>query len=293
MGYIFGDSTMFRLKTGASVLSPFFKEITLKTETALGCHAVTDRGMRRRLNEDVSVCDPDLGLFLVADGMGGESCGDVASRLTAETFRDSIAPYILDEEATAPFEHTSEGDFFLNALGHAVEQTNQTVLQAVKENPTCKGMGSTLTAALIREESLYIVHVGDSRLYVYSNGSLTPLTEDHTRVQEMVNKKILSAEEARAHHQRNIITRCVGRKKQFKPDLLKTDLVPHALYLICSDGLYDMLDDAEIADILQDNPDLERMGAQLVERANRAGGRDNITVVLFRSAPGMSYGEKS
>jgi len=265
----------------------------LNIDTLIDCHAATDRGMRRRLNEDVSVCDPDLGLFLVADGMGGENCGDVASKLTAETFKSSIAPYILDEEATAPFEHTGEGDFFLNALGHSVEQTNHTVLQAVKDNPTCKGMGSTLTAALIQENLLYIVHVGDSRLYCYHDGLLTPLTEDHTRVQEMVNKKILSAEEARTHHQRNIITRCVGRKKQFKPDILKMDLVSDALYLICSDGLYDMLEDVEILDIIQSSQDLEWMGSQLVERANRAGGKDNITVVLFRPASETVSGEET
>ncbi|NQT25168.1 Stp1/IreP family PP2C-type Ser/Thr phosphatase [candidate division KSB1 bacterium] len=265
----------------------------MKIDVAFDCHAITDKGMRRRLNEDVYVCDPDLGLFLVADGMGGESCGDVASQLTAETFKDSIAPYILDEEATAPFEHTNEGDFFLNTLGHAAEQTNQTVLQAVKNNPTCKGMGSTLTAALIQDDLLYVVHVGDSRLYCYHEELLTPLTEDHTRVQEMVNKNIISAEEARTHHQRNIITRCVGRKKQFKPDLFKVELLSNALCLICSDGLYDMLDDSEISEIIRANPDLDQLGAQLVDRANKAGGKDNITVVLFRPTSENSSGVES
>ncbi|MFC1569557.1 Stp1/IreP family PP2C-type Ser/Thr phosphatase [bacterium] len=257
---------------------------------SLDCYAVSDKGMRRRLNEDSHVCNPDLGLFLVADGMGGESCGDVASRLTAETFVSSITPYIIDDEATAPFEHTN-GDFFLNAMEHSAEHTNQAVIRSVKESPACRGMGSTLTAAMINEGVIYIVHVGDSRLYKFENESLSVVTEDHTRVQELVNKKVLSAEEARTHRERHIITRCVGRKKQFKPDLLKLELQPETLYMLCSDGLYDMINDDAITEIIQENQELEQVGKQLVDRANKNGGKDNITIVLFRQSSENNSGE--
>lgn len=257
----------------------------------LDCYAVTDKGLRRRLNEDSYVCRPDVGLFLVADGMGGESCGDVASQLTATVFKNSITPYLIDEEATIPFEHTNENDLLMNAMGHAAEQTNQAVLRSVKESPSCRGMGSTLTAAILHEGLIYIVHVGDSRLYEYENGYLDLITEDHTRVQELVNKKILSPEEARTHRERHIITRCVGRKKQFRPDLLKLEYLPGNLYLICSDGLYDMMDNDTMTEIIAANTTLEQIGQQLVDGANKNGGKDNITIVLFRQKSENSDGE--
>jgi len=253
--------------------------------TLLDCCAVTDTGLRRPVNEDSYICNPDLGLFLVADGMGGESCGDVASQLTAKLFESSMAPYITDEEATIPFEHENGNDLILHAMEHAAEQTNQAVLRAVEESPSCRGMGSTLTAAVVHDDLIYIVHVGDSRLYSFQDNTLLPVTEDHTRVQEMVKRKIISAKEARTHRQRNIITRCVGRKKQFKPDLQKLDLLPGNLYMLCSDGLYDMIEDGEMAKVMAAHPTLEETGSRLVEMANQNGGKDNITLVLFRKNP--------
>jgi protein phosphatase len=252
------------------------------TEIALDCYAITDKGLSRRLNEDSFLCLPDPGLFVVADGMGGASCGDVASKLTAEVFDSSITPYMIDDEATVPFEHTNEEDFFAQAMKHAVEQTNEAVLRAVEENPTCNGMGSTLCAAAFHDGFIHIAHVGDSRLYKFENDALDQVTEDHTRVQEMVNKKLISADEARVHPKRHVITRCIGRKRQNQPDLSKLEIQPDALYLICSDGLYDMIGDDVIAQLIRENLSLEYIADQLVTAANKAGGKDNITVVLFR-----------
>ena len=253
--------------------------------------AVTDTGLRRRLNEDRFICKPEPGLFLIADGMGGENCGDVASSLTAEYFESSLIPYMVDEDATIPFEHENGSDFFLNALKHAAEQTNQAVLAGIMERPACRGMGSTLTAAAVHDGYLYITHVGDSRLYCFENNSLNQITEDHTRVRELMKKNMLTAEEARTHRERHIITRCIGRKKQFKPDLMKLELLSEGLYLLCSDGLHDMLEDIEISQIIMENQDLEQLGRNLVASANRKGGKDNITVVLFRQQPEINEGD--
>lgn len=254
-------------------------------DTAIDSYALSDKGLTRRLNEDSFLCLSDPGLFLVADGMGGASCGDTASRLTKEVFEDSITPYIIDDEATVPFEHNHEEDFFAQAMKHAARQTNDAVLRAVEENPDCRGMGSTLTAAALHEDFIHIAHVGDSRLYKFENNQLNQITTDHTRVQEMVDKKLISPEDARMHPKRHVITRCIGRKRQYQPDLFKLPFEPETLYLICSDGLYDMLSDDVIFELISQNLTLEYMAEQLVTSANNAGGKDNITVVLFRKMP--------
>lgn len=255
------------------------------------CYAVSDKGCHRRLNEDAYICNPEKGLFLVADGMGGENCGEVASRLTADYFENVITPFIIDEDATIPFEQPLDADPFLNTMAHAMKQTNQSVLQFAKENPSHRGMGSTLTAAVVHEGSLYIAHVGDSRLYSFPNGQPVQITEDHTRVQELVKKNLLSPEEARNHRQRHILTQCVGRKKKFKPDIICIETGPAILYMICSDGLFDMLSDEEIGETVMLSEDLELTGKQLVVLANDRGGKDNITVVLFRQCQENSSGE--
>ena len=256
----------------------------MNVDFAVECHAVSDKGLRRRVNEDTCLCDPK-GLFVVADGMGGANCGDIASRLTAEVFEKSIMPYLIDKEATIPFEFENDGDVFTHAVRHAVEQANEAVMRAVSENQTCRGMGTTLTAAVLHEDYIYIAHVGDSRFYQYRDGELSLITEDHTHVQDMVNKNLLSPREARIHPKRHIITRCIGRKKEFQPDLLKIEFLPNTLYMICSDGLYDMVDDLYVKEICGQNQSLEYMGRQLVDRANQNGGKDNITIVFFRLSP--------
>lgn len=252
------------------------------SESLFDAYAITDRGLRRQKNEDAFICRPETGLFLVADGMGGESSGEVASRITTGDFEKLITPFLLDDEATIPFEHASDADPFLKVVEHAVDQTNRSVLHSAKGNAAYRGMGSTLTAAIAHGNDLVIAHVGDSRLYRFKDGSPEQITEDQTRVQELIRKNILSPEEARTHRDRHIITQCIGRKKRIHPDIFGIDLDSDGLYMLCSDGLYDMLTDEEIGSIVTENPTLESDGKQLVAAANAAGGRDNITVVLFR-----------
>ncbi len=253
------------------------------------CYAISDRGLKRPLNEDTAICDPDHGIFLVADGMGGENAGEVASRLTAEHFVQSLLPFIEDDEATIPFEHSHEGHYFISALQCAADAANGAVIEAAAENQSHQGMGSTLTGMVYHETCFYVVHIGDSRLYRIRHGKMEQLTEDHTRVQEMVNKNLITPEEARFHPQRNIITRVVGREKQFRPDVFSIDLQDRDIFLICSDGLYDMVTDEEIHRIVVQSVHFEKAGKGLVETANQNGGKDNISVVLTQIDPDHDF----
>jgi serine/threonine protein phosphatase PrpC len=246
-------------------------------------YAITDKGRRRSQNEDVYVCDPEKAIFLVADGMGGENYGEVASRLTADFFTRVVTHYLLDDEVTLPFEQTAKGDIFIGILAHAVDSANAAVIQFAEEQPSYKGMGSTLTAAICKDDRVYVAHVGDSRLYRFNLNTIEQITEDHTRVQEMVDKKLLTPEEARVHPQKNVITKCIGRKKRLKPDIFYLDVILNSIYLLCSDGLNDMIPNEEIQRILAETDTLDQAGKRLVDTANRNGGKDNITAVLFQA----------
>ena len=217
--------------------------------------------------------------------MGGEKYGEVASRLAADTFVQSITPFVIDEDATLPFESGNGGDYFLRALDHAVQGAHSAVVEYAAEHPSHQGMGSTLTAAIYRSCTLYIAHVGDTRLYRLRKNELRQLTEDHSKVQEMVKKKLIGPEQAKNHPQKNVITQCFGRKKQLKPDLSIESIEQNDLYLLCSDGLTDMLEDENIRNILLQSKTPEVAGKTLVDQANLFGGKDNITVVLFQFCP--------
>ena len=252
------------------------------TEVAFNCFAGTDTGRRRPHNEDAYICDPETGIFLIADGMGGENYGEVASRLTADQFTDIIKPFLMDDDMTIPFDHNSDEDYFIQTLKHAAKETNSAVVAYADENITHKGMGSTLTAVVFHNQALYVTHVGDSRLYRFDGQILNQITEDHTRVQEMVNKELITKQDARLHPDRHIITRCVGRKKRMQPDLFTLDISFNSIYLICSDGLNDMVTDQTITEILSTSESLDLSGQALINRANENGGKDNITLILFQ-----------
>ena len=143
-------------------------------------------------------------------------------------------------------------------------------------------MGSTLTAVVFHNQVFYVAHVGDSRLYRFDGINLHQETEDHTRVQEMVNKELITRDDARSHPDRHIITHCVGRQKRMKPDLFALDISFNSIYLICSDGLNDMVTDQEIAEVLETTESLELAGQALINMANENGGKDNITLILFQ-----------
>jgi serine/threonine protein phosphatase PrpC len=224
---------------------------------------LSDVGLERDGNEDSFLVGPPL--FVVADGMGGAQAGEVASRTLVEVFEQAAA-----------------GDRLPDALKATVEDANSRIHAMAKDDPSLRGMGCTTTASYVAGGHLTIAHVGDSRLYRLRGDSLEQLTEDHSLVGGLVRLGQLTPEEAAVHPQRSVILRAVGVEPRVEVDLLHQDLEPDDVYLTCSDGLTGMVPDEVIAETLKSLPKLSTAAEMLIELANSAGGRDNITVVLFR-----------
>jgi protein phosphatase len=225
--------------------------------------ARTDTGRKRRHNEDSYVCEPPL--FAVADGVGGAQAGEVASRLAVGTLREGQEEGTPEEQVVA-----------------LIQEANRRVLREAGENATRRGMGTTVTAALALDDRIVIGHVGDSRAYRVRGHVLEQLTEDHSLVAELVRSGRISPEEAENHPQRSVITRALGSDPNVTVDVFSTDTAAGDLYMLCSDGLSGMVDDDGILEILErDRDDLDAATKALIAAANRGGGEDNITVVLF------------
>jgi PPM family protein phosphatase len=236
---------------------------------------VTDTGRRRRHNEDSYVCEPPL--FAIADGMGGAQAGEVASRLAAA---------VLNEGTLGDLEGNGLGEARLAEL---IQEANRRVYQRSNEDAAASGMGTTMTVALVDGDAgtVAIGHVGDSRAYRVRGGELEQLTEDHSLVNELLKSGRLSPEEALSHPQRSVITRAIGTEPDVDVDTFTVDAQSGDLFLLCSDGLTDMITDEEILGLVeQSEANLETAVRRLVEAANRSGGGDNITVVAFTIAEG-------
>jgi protein phosphatase len=233
-------------------------------------YAVSDPGRRRRRNEDSYVVRPPL--FAVADGMGGAQAGELASRIAVEAMGE---------------ESGSSGEARVATL---IREANRRVFARSHEDAAASGMGTTMTAALVGDDgTVTIGHVGDSRAYLLRSGRLEQLTEDHSLVAELVRSGRLSAEEAESHPQRSVITRALGTDRDVDVDVFTVRAEPGDLFLLCSDGLTTMVDDEEILSVVSERRgDLEATARDLVSRANRGGGEDNITVVFFELEEGES-----
>ncbi len=247
---------------------------------------VTDVGMKRRLNEDVFLVRDDLGLYLVADGMGGHAAGEVASELAARAIAETIErTREIAEDGTWPVHWDPGRSTAANLLADAILEGHRAVTREVETHTELKGMGTTVVAAFRPGPgpALVIGHVGDSRAYLYRDGELELLTEDHSWVHEQVKGGHLSEEAARSHPLKNVVTQALGGSVEPTVDLLELELRPGDLVLLCSDGLNTMLRDEEIAEILAEGGELEETAQALVIAANQHGGNDNVTVVLVRA----------
>ena len=229
-----------------------------------GFAGVTDPGRRRRRNEDAYVCQPPL--FAIADGMGGAQAGEVASGLAAAVL----------EEATGD----ERGEERVSSL---IQEANRRVFQRSNEDAATSGMGTTMTVALLdnTDGTIAFGHVGDSRAYRVRGGELEQLTDDHSLVGELVRSGRLSPEEAESHPQRSVITRALGTEPDVDVDTFTVEVEPGDIYLLCSDGLTDMISTRDILGAVEDSRDLDDTARSLVDAANVGGGEDNITVVLF------------
>ena len=232
--------------------------------------AKTDVGRTREVNEDSYLVQEPL--FVVADGMSGHVAGDVASRTAVERLTEATR-----DEAPTP-----------DALAALVRGANAAVFNKARSDSTLQGMGTTCTILLLEGTDAHLAHVGDSRAYVFRDQSLRQITEDHTLVQRMVQEGRLSAEEAHKHPQRNIITRVLGVDADVSVDTFSVEAKPGDRFILCSDGLSSMLEDAEIEEVLRNESDPQTAAGLLVERANEAGGEDNITVVIVAVTGGAA-----
>jgi serine/threonine protein phosphatase PrpC len=224
----------------------------------------SDTGRKRRRNEDSYVIAPPI--FAVADGMGGAQAGEIASRLAAAALEDT------DPGAKSGAERVTS----------LIQEANRRVHQRAIADPATSGMGTTMTVALVEGTRVTFGHVGDSRAYRYRDGAIEQITEDHSLVNELLKSGKLSPEEADSHPQRSVITRAVGTDPDVDVDSFTIDAEVGDVFLICSDGLTDMVDDEDIRSVLEKfHNDLDRATKSLVSAANRGGGEDNITVVAF------------
>jgi PPM family protein phosphatase len=227
----------------------------------------THTGQQRRANEDAMFARAPL--FAVADGMGGAQAGEIASRIAVETLGGGVR----DPDAT----HTVE-----ERLADLVREANERIHELSRSDDRRAGMGTTMTAALVGQDEVTIAHVGDSRAYLLREGSLSRLTRDHSLVEELVQQGKLTPEEASTHPQRSVITRAVGPEARVEVDTHTSGARSGDVFLICSDGLTTMVDEERIEQLITGSASLRDAGHALIDAANAAGGRDNITVVLFR-----------
>jgi serine/threonine protein phosphatase PrpC len=224
----------------------------------------TDTGRQRRDNEDNAYVRAPL--FVVADGMGGAQAGEVASALAVEEFRRPLAQEGPPEQR----------------LASRVQEANRRIYETSLAEHEHRGMGTTLTAAYLDDANLAVAHVGDSRAYIFRDGALSRLTQDHSLVEELVRRGKLTEEQAAEHPQRSIITRALGIEDEVQVDTWTYPMRGGDVVLMCSDGLTSMIGEAQIAAALASETDMDRAAERLIAEANDAGGRDNITVVLFR-----------
>ncbi len=246
--------------------------------------ALSDTGRHRTNNEDSYLCNPKEQLFLVADGMGGQASGEIASKVAVSSVEEFIVRS-RKEDITWPIPYRKDFSLEQNRLLAAAAHANDMIRNYSVENPSMKGMGTTLVGVTIEGDHLAIVNVGDSRLYRIRDQQIDQITHDHNLAWEQERMGLLTREEAWNHPQRHILTSALGIEviENIRIDLASSEIQEKDLYLMCSDGLNDMLGDDEILKgiVSTGSKSLEHAAHSLIQDANRAGGRDNITVILL------------
>lgn len=244
---------------------------------------ITDVGLKRTHNEDNFYRSDELGLYLVADGMGGHAAGEVASGAAIEAIVGFAERHSKDDALTWPFGFDARFSPAANALISGIRLANQTLFTMQQERPELNGMGTTIATLRIDEEEATLAHVGDSRVYRMRGDDLSLLTSDHSWVNEQLQKNIITAEEARNHRYKNVITRALGNRVDLEIDVRMETVEAGDRFLLCSDGLSGMVEDWEMREVLTAaQSDLRGAANKLVALANEAGGHDNISVVLIR-----------
>jgi len=241
--------------------------------------AASDVGRKRKHNEDSFLVDPSLGLYVVADGMGGHAAGNVASARCVELVRESLLGARGRMDALAHESTPQAREAAQIVMERAIEHASSEIYRMARSEPTMRGMGTTCVAMLVSGRKIVLGHVGDSRAYLLRNGRAHQLTEDHSLIQEQLKRGIITRAEAERSEVRNVITRAVGIQASVQVDTLVADMLPGDLFMLCSDGLHGYLREDELAGVLShgQRPDLPR---SLVALANERGGKDNITALV-------------
>jgi serine/threonine protein phosphatase PrpC len=245
--------------------------------------ALSDVGRKRKGNEDAHAANEEQNLYVVADGMGGHAAGEVASRIAVEAIEEFVALTAGNEEITWPFGLDETISYDGNRLKTAIRHANRRVLEATRESAELEGMATTVAAVLVEGDVANLAHVGDSRIYRWSDEELSLLTSDHSWVNEQIQTGVISPEQARSHPLRNVVTRALGGRADLLVDIQALKMKDGDVLLLCSDGLTTMISDEEIAGTLRGGGgDLAQAARALVDQANEHGGEDNITVILLK-----------
>ena len=234
----------------------------------------SDKGLKRKNNEDAFFVIPESNVFMVADGVGGNNSGDIASRTTISR----IAEFIRNNALSGASGETGIYDYFRQCL----EDVNKNVYDMSKRSPENTGMATTVTIAYLEGDNAHVVNVGDSRAYLYSSGILTQITEDHTYVNALIKEGAITKEEAQFHAKKNVITRAVGGEAVISPDFFSVEVKPGDILVLCTDGLYGEIGDENINRLLTSGGSMEEICTNLVNKANQCGGHDNITVICLK-----------
>jgi protein phosphatase len=243
--------------------------------------AKTDVGMKRGHNEDYFALIEDEQVFMVADGMGGHACGEVASQMSAQIMGE-FYKYSRDADATWPYRYDHSLSYVENRLVAAVRLANLRIFQKSQSEPNLRGMGTTIVGSLINGDQFVVAHVGDSRAYLLRNGSISQITRDHSLLEDYKDARPdMTEEEAAAFPHKNVITRALGMRDTVVVDVNRVAISDGDRFLLCSDGLSGMLTDPEMHDILASHEDLEAGVDALIGAANTAGGTDNITAMVI------------
>jgi serine/threonine protein phosphatase PrpC len=242
----------------------------------------THVGMKRNHNEDSFLLLPEEQLFCVADGMGGHSSGEIASKIAVEELAEFFRLTSRDIDATWPYKMDKSRNYDENRLATGIKLANMRIFERASAETKFKGMGTTIVTVHFAANACYVAHVGDSRVYSFRGGQLRQLTEDHSLLNDYLKARKLSPEEIEAFPHKNVIVRALGMKDTVQVDLGRVEPQEDEIFLLCSDGLSGMVPDAQLQEILASTTDLEKACGKMIESANAAGGNDNVTCILTR-----------
>jgi len=264
-----------------------FETPPLPVPMTIELHAAVDPGRARSNNEDSVATDDGVSLAVLADGMGGYNAGEVASNMATSFIRTELGRWLREASTQA-----SDAEV-RRAMDICVDNANRAIFNAANSNPQYAGMGTTLVVAVFRDNRVLLGHVGDSRCYRLREGRLQQITRDHSLLQEQIDAGLITPEQAAFSANKNLVTRAVGVEDTVLLETHQHDVQAGDVFLMCSDGLSDMLDDEGILQVLQAHDSLESGTRALIDAANDAGGKDNISVILGRASGGASAPARS